>query len=320
MNRFNTPTAIMLWPNISPSITAINTKFHERFPFEADPKGVPNDMKGVTCVEIDKGVVRSFVEQAVQRTVWRDPLEEQDLVLITDNSLPASSPATTYQECRNILNLVCPVKTNKVVTFASQANSKLESGFRISVAVALQRDVDGLNSRIDLYQGRRIVGPAGVMLGVAAELDQSAFCIVIEHAPDSQFVSSAAIKAAMLAFSRITAIEAGRGKMSEQAIRMRKHMKQAAEERNREYQEKQSNSDSSEKENSYFESAQSIEEELRLEENIQWIEQLFEGLNDGKDEQDHSRKLFLKSELDRLGLYKQFEHRFLDLWRQRSSQ
>jgi proteasome assembly chaperone (PAC2) family protein len=315
MQRFNTPTAIVSWPATSSIVSRIEARIQERFRFENDPAGIPNELKGATCVVVDQGVVQSFTEPTVQRRVWTDPIEEQDIVLIT-----SEKDSSTYQECRDLLNLACPVKTNNVVAFAAQPNDRLEAGFRISVAFALKRDLDGLNPRVDLYEGQSITGPAGILLGVAAELDQSAFCIVIEYAASSQFVSSAAIKAAILTFSRITAIETYRGQMSEQAIRMHKHLKKMAEQRNQEYMEAQANQTdhasppTTHSKESYLETSPSIEDELRLAENVQWIEQLFDGIGDGKDRLDRARKVFLKSELDRLGLYDQFENRFLDLW------
>lgn len=308
MKKLNTPTGIVLWPNSSPLAQMMNASFYETFPFEVDSGRVPVQVKAATGVEIKNGVVRSFADPAVNCAVWRDPFEEQDLVLLADKSSTA-----TYSQCLDLLNQVLPAETNNVVAFASQPTRELEAGFRVSVAASLERDLEGLDPRIDRFRGQRISGPSGVLLGVAADLGQSAFCVVVEHASDSQYVSSSAIKAAMLAFTRLTRIESYRGQMSDQAIRMHKHLKQWAEDETQRYENKHFGTLLDDNESSFYESAKRAQQEIRLNEDIEWIEKLFAGIQDGKDELDHSRIVFLKSELDRLGLYKEFEKRFVAL-------
>lgn len=153
----------------------------------------------------------------------------------------------------------------------------------------------------------------------AAELDQSAFCIVIEYAPSTEFISPSAANTALLAFSRVTHIELRRGQLSEQAIRMHKHLNEMAAKRKSDFHDEPANKFSSGDKESFFESARSIDDELRLNENIEWIEQLFDKIGDGKDRTDHDRRVFLKTELDRLGLYETFENKFLDLFGENSN-
>lgn len=321
MNSLNESTTLVLFRANSKNVSAFHSKLRERFQFDSNGAELTAQLGKVTTVTIEDGAVKCYSDPIVRRAVWRDPLEERDLFLIT-----ADYEMADVDQVRDLLNFGCPNLSRSLVTLAAQPNPEFESGCRVSVACSRTNDVNSLGVRIPIFTGNKLLGMPGVMLGVARELEMPAYAIVIEYAPSQEFASSEAIKAAMRIFSQISGIDLHRGKMSDGSIRLQKHLKKLADKRNEEYRARQAGADYVWRDpagtNDLFDTSESyefecIESDLRRQENVEWIEELFDKVGDGSERFDRDRAIYLKSELDRLGLYEQFEGRFLSLFRTR---
>ena len=313
MKQLKSPITVILFPGTSDYVNAFHSKLREEFYFELTDNHAPLQVGGATSVVVDRGSFKCFSDPIVKRFEWLDPLDEQDIVLLTsDQSVLAPG------ELQDILNFSCPPDSPQIVTVVAQPDSELDSGARVSVATSHTDDADNLDSEIRLYDGNKIFGAPAVLLGLAKELDRRAFCIVIEYAPQNEFASSTVLEEALHTFSRVCHFELRRSEMSEQAIRMHKHLKALAKKQNQEYQAKQAGADyvwlDLADHETVPEASKCVEAELRRAENLEWIEKLFNEISSNGNDVDPECAMFLKSELDRLGLFAFFEGRFLALF------
>lgn len=296
MTKYVRPILTILWPHSSPPVANVGGEFTGRFSMEDHSIFLPTELAAATGAEIREGHFHSFTGLPVRLFEWRDPLEEHDLLMIT---CEPPTPGSITQECRDILNLVCPPNIDKVVTFAGRASShSTSSEYSASVTAARHCDLSGLNPKLNVFQEGSLVGPEGVLLGMASELDLPGFCIVVDFDVDTGFVSPQATRQMFDAFSLLTGIDLSRGKLSKQAIRMQKHIKSMVSKNN------------ANDPGQPAESCESVEDQFRHAENIAMIEQMFTEAKADKSLANH-----LKAELDRLGLYDQYEDTFLDLFR-----
>ena len=317
MDHQNNPISIVLFKSDSPFVAGFEAKIRERYWFE-ETSSIASDWVNATSVKVSNGVVEGFSDIAVRKFVWRDPLGERDLVVLTSDC-----SRHCQSDLRDLLNFACPTKTKQIITLTAVQNDELEADFRVSVACSTATLAAGLGSKAEVYSGNSLSGNSALLLPLAKELDVPAYCIVVECSRALDYVSSASVKSAVQTFSRITHVDLLRGELSVQEIRMRKHLKVMAEKRSQEYRnqsemlELNSSAEDGDKpdSNDHDSDTRCIESVLRLAENRQWIEQLFKSISDGAKQVDLHRATFLESELQRLELYDQFEDRFLDLFR-----
>lgn len=316
MNELKSPTSLVLFPATSPLIHTLCAKLRERFRFVDTSQQIPSEIANAITVTIKSGAVECFTDHQVKQLTWQDPHGKQDLVLVCSEGNEANVSAI-----RDLLSFGVPIQSRQIVSVIAQPNTELETGCRVSVACARSKDIGNLNPRIETYRGDKVFGPGAILLGLAKELDLKAFCIVIEYSPRDNFANSNAINMAVIALARLTMIGNNHGNMSEETIEIHKQIKNLAQKRNEESQAKQAGADyvwwdpaANFEQPENWNSPESVESELRDQENLAWIEQLFEQVSTGPTGFDRERAEFLKSELDRLGLYDQFENRFLDLF------
>ena len=288
MTCYHSPDLIVLWPDSSPAVSNIGGELAARFPMEQHSIFLPTELAAATGAEIRGGHFHSLTGMPVRLYEWRDPLQEHDLIMLT---CQGGFYGNVTQECRDILNIVSPNVIDRVITFVNKHNPELKDpDVRVSVAAAREDDLAKLDRHVKVFEDGHLHGPQGVLLGVATEYDLSAYCIVVESSVDSVFVSPDVMNEMLVTFERLTEIELRRGRLSEQAIRIQKHLKTLSRK-----QEKKVN--------------ESVEDQMRNDENIQLIERLFA---EARSNPSQARRL--KSELDRLELYPTFEDRFLDLF------
>lgn len=231
MKRLKSPTTFVLYPGQSQWLQAFHSELRQKFRFTDTSEQLPIHLAGGTAVRVRSGHVECLTDPVLRKSTWEDPLENKDIVLITSNEVDPS-----IATLRETLQFCCPVESAEIVTVLSVPSRNIEHGHRISIVCSREEDAATVDSRLKLYVGNRLEGTPAILLGVARELDQRAFAIVIEHPTDSLFPSTSAIKAAMNAFSQLSGIDLCSGKLSDQAIRMRKHLKDVYQKQQSEYQ------------------------------------------------------------------------------------
>jgi hypothetical protein len=157
---------------------------------------------------------------------------------------------------------------------------------------------------LEVLEDGQIGGLNGVLLGVAAEGGLRGACLLGEMPHIfAQFPYPKASLAVLEAFSTIAGIEIDFSELSEQA----RNMEHTLGELLAQVEQTIERQTPSEEE---FARPEPAEEERLSPSDKQRIDQLFD-----QAKQDRSRAYELKHELDRLGVYQEYEDRFLDLFK-----
>lgn len=240
---------------------------------------------------------------------WRNPNAERDLLVFVGEAQPTRNAA---QLCQTIIEYAKSRGVERVVTFASMATQLAPSDPSRVHGVATDPDLLGELRRLEvapLKEGQ-IGGLNGVLLAASHEEDVPAECIMAEipyfaaGAPNPKAAKSALETFCALADLHIDLAELEeQGRLvDEQLEELLERMKEAT---------RQEHEKSEFEESAFMDPDAEEEPEEKLDyASRQRIERLFD-----EAKQDRSKALQLKEELDRLGVFDQYEDRFLDLFR-----
>jgi proteasome assembly chaperone (PAC2) family protein len=254
-------------------------------------------------VEVKDGLVQLARRPRNRFFVWRDPREKHDLVLFLGEAQP---PLGKYAFCRQLMAHARKLGIERVLTFAAMATEMHpEHSSRIFVAATDQAILDEFKEhQLQVLEGGHIGGLNGVLLGVAKENDLRGACLLGEMPHIfSQLPFPKASLAILKAFARLAGVELDFAELAEQAEVMEQRLGELLAQIEQAYGKQHAAEDEG-----YH--PEPVEEERLAAADSQRIEQLFEHAN-----KDRSKAFELKQELDRLGVLKEYEDRFLDLFK-----
>lgn len=298
------PNLVAVWPGMGQ--VAINagiyliSKLKMEFLLELDE----SKLFDVDHIEIKDGRVQTIRRPRNLFFVWEDPLRKNDLILFLGEGQPSHGK---YNFCQKIINLANESQVEKVFTFAAMAtqmppHSKSRT-FGVGTGTAELSNLKNLDVEI-LMEGN-ISGMNGILLGVAAELGKNGYCLLgeIPHIFGALPFPKATL-AILETFTSMLDINLDLAELSEQVAEHEKEIEMALEQIH-------ANQLSEEKESAPLHQAdESFETNAVNAEEIQKIEELFQAAKG-----DRSKSFELKKELDRSGLFKEYEDRFLDLFK-----
>lgn len=261
--------------------------------------------------------VRAGVVQPVQlaRSVfyaWRDPKGERDLVVLLAERQPA---ARGYAYAQALLEVARTFGVERVVTFAAMASPMHPSAaarvFAAATSDALLADLR--RDDVTLLAEAEIGGLNGVFVAAAAERALPAMCLLGEFPFFAAAVPNPKASAAVLrVFSSIAGLDLDLAELEADARKIERGLIHHLKNLQRSLTPMEtSGDDSSEAE---FEATVPTPEESGPDpippDVLEHIEALFAAARE-----DRSKALQLKSELDRRGLFRRYEDRFLDLFK-----
>lgn len=263
----------------------------------------PTDVFDIDHVQVDRGLIRIGQRPRTRFFVWRDPEGQRDLVVLLGE---AQAPTGRYIFAKKLLEYAVSFGIERVFTFAAMATQMHpEHESRVFAAATNGEALKDLEEReLLLLEDGNISGLNGVLLGAAAEAGLSGTCLLGEMPHIfSQFPFPKASLAVLEVFKTIAGIEIDTSELEEQSQTMERqlgeilaHVERAMEREGPPEEEYR----------------REPEEEPRLKpEDEERIENLFE-----QSQQDRSKAYILKQELDRLGVFEEYEDRFLDLFKQ----
>jgi proteasome assembly chaperone (PAC2) family protein len=262
------------------------------------------DLFDIDHIDVKDGILRIGRLPRSRFFAWKDPLEKHDLVLFIGEAQP---PLGKHTFCRGLIEQAVKLGVERVFTFAAMATQMHPShGSRVFVA-ATDAETLGELKRLELevIEDGQISGLNGVLLGVAAERQIKGACLLgeIPHI-FAQLPFPRASISVLEAFTTIAGISLDMTELAQQAREMdeRLGVLLAQVEQTMESQPSQSEEE--------FASSELPEEETLSPEARQRVEALFE-----KAKRDRAVAYELKRELDRLGAYREYEDRFLDLFK-----
>jgi proteasome assembly chaperone (PAC2) family protein len=262
-----------------------------------------SDLFDVDHVEVKEGIIQASRRPRNRLFVWTDPKEKHDLVVFLGEVQP---PVGKYAFCRQLLAHVRQLGVERIFTFAAMATTMHpEHRSRLFGAATDEESLAELKRlELEIVEDGQIGGLNGVLLGAAAEDGLRGACLlgemphIFSHLPFPK-----ASLAILEVFVGVAGIDLDLSELAEQAKTTEQRLGELLARVEESYGEQYSS-----EEEAY--SPEAAGEEGMRPADRQRIEGLFE-----QAAKDRSKAFELKQELDRLGVFKEYEDRFLDLFR-----
>jgi proteasome assembly chaperone (PAC2) family protein len=302
--KLNKPWMVAVWPGMGHVAISAGYFLVAKLGMHILAEFSAQELFDVEHVEVKGGLIRTGRLPRSRFFVWKDPRGQHDIVVFIGEAQP---PKGRSAFCHRLIEFARQLGVERVYTFAAMATPMHpERASRVFGAATDEESLAELKRlELEILEDGQIGGLNGVLLGVAAESGLRGACLLGEMPHIfAQLPYPKASLAVLEAFSTIANIRIDLGELSEQAKEVEKKLGELLEKVEEALEQQQEAPD--EEEVVQVES----EEEGASPEDEQRIEQLF-----GQAEQDRSKAYELKRELDRLDLYKDYEDRFLDLFK-----
>jgi proteasome assembly chaperone (PAC2) family protein len=254
-------------------------------------------------VEVKEGIVQPVRRPRSRFFLWKDPAHTHDLVVFLGEAQP---PIGKYPLCRRIIAYAKELGIQRIYTFAAMATQMHpESRSRIFAAATDTGSLVELKRlELEILEDGHIGGLNGVLVGAAAESSLHGVCLLGEMPHIfHQLPFPKASLAILEIFATLAGIEIDLTELAEQARAIGEQLGEVLSRVERAYEEQEAG----EEEDS---SAESADEDEISPADRQRIEQLF-----AQAEKNRAKAFELKQELDRLDVFKDYEDRFLDLFK-----
>jgi proteasome assembly chaperone (PAC2) family protein len=303
--KLNQPWLVAVWPGMGNVALNAGVYLLAKLGMTGIAEFESGDLFDIEHVEVKNGLIQAPRRPRNRFFAWKAPQGGRDLVVFLGEAQP---PLGKYPLCRQIARYARELGVERVFTFAAMA-TRMHPG-QPSRVFAAATDAAGLEElkRLDLevIEDGNIGGLNGVLLGVAAESGLRGACVLGEMPHIfSQLPFPKASLAILEVFSTLTGIELDFAELSEQAQTTEQQLGELLERVEQEFGQA-----------SLPEPGEtSAGPEPALEEDApdpairDRITALFE-----RAKKDRTKAFELKRELDRLGLFKEYEDRFLDLF------
>ncbi|MCI0423529.1 MAG: PAC2 family protein, partial [Acidobacteria bacterium] len=234
---------------------------------------------------------------------WTDPDKKRDIVVFLGEAQP---PIGKYVLCHKLVEYARELGVERIFTFAAMATQMHpEHPSRVFGAATDENGLQELKRlELEIMQDGHIGGLNGVLLGVAAESGLPGICLLGEMPHIfSQLPFPKGSQSILEVFTSIAGIEIDFAELQEQSKLMEQHLGELLARVEKAY-----GSQTPPEEEGY--TAEPAEEEKISADAQKRIDELF-----AHAEKDRSKAFELKRELDRLGVFKEYEDRFLDLFK-----
>lgn len=298
------PVLLAVWPGMGHVALSAGYYLLAKLTMNGFAEFAAVELFDVEHVLVKRGRIQPIRLPRSRLFVWKDPARQQDLVLFLGEAQP---PLGRYSFCRKLVETAQELGVQRIVTFAAMATDmRPEHASRVFGAAT---DANGVAEverlGVELLQDGQIGGLNGVLLGVAAEVGISGLCLLgeIPHI-FAQVPFPKASLAVLEIFTRSVRIEIDYAELADQARTTDRKLGEVL-------AQVEARLRSNEEEPNDPESFLPEPEEPRLgRADLQRLEGLF-----AKTREDRSKAYELKQELDRLGVFAEYEDRFLDLFK-----
>ena len=301
--EINHPWLVAVWPGMGHVALNAGVYLLAKLGMNLIAEFEANDLFDVDHVEVKEGIIQAGRRPRDRLFVWTDPKEKHDLVVFLGEAQP---PIGKFSFCRQLIAHARQLGVERVFTFAAMATQMHpEHSCRIFGAATDRETLEELKRlELEVLEDGHIGGLNGVLLGAAAESVLRGACLLGEMPHIfSQLPFPKASQALLQVFTAIAGIDLDLTELSEQAKAMDQQLGELLARVEQAYGQQHA-----EEEETY--GAEAPEEERVSSADRQRIEGLFE-----QAVKDRSRAFELKQELDRLGVFKEYEDRFLDLFK-----
>ena len=301
--KLNRPWLIAVWPGMGGVAQSAGYYLLAKLEMHMIAEYEASDLFDIDHVEVKDGIIQVGRRPRNRFFVWIDPEKKHDLVVFFGEAQP---PLGKYVFCKKLIDYAKELGIEKVFTFAAMATQMHpEQRSRVFGAATDQHNLEELKRlELEVLEGGQIGGLNGVLLGVAAEAGLPGACLLGEMPQIfSQLPFPKASLAILEVFTTITGITLDFAELAEQARVMEEQLGELFS------RVQQSIEGQMPQEESEF-SPEPAEEESVSSSDRERIETLF-----AQAKSDRTKAFELKHVLDRLGAFKEYEDRFLDLFK-----
>lgn len=262
-----------------------------------------SELFDVDHVEVKEGMIQLGRRPANRFFTWSDPKKKHDLVVFIGEAQP---PLGKQHLCSKLIDAAKQFGVKRVFTFAAMATQMHpEHASRVFGAAT---DVETLEEmkrlELEILRDGHIGGLNGVLLGAAAEAGLHGGCLLGEMPHIfSQLPFPKASQAILEVFTTMTGIDLDFSELADQVKHMNDQLGELLSQVEKRFGEQQFAHEGPMP-------AESVDEERLGAQDKRRLEELF-----AQAAQDRTKAFELKQELDRLGVFKDYENRFLDLFK-----
>jgi proteasome assembly chaperone (PAC2) family protein len=331
------PWFIAVWPGMGHVALNAGVYLLAKLGMTAIAEFEGGDLFDIAQVEVKDGLIQPARRPRNRFFVWKDPKKRHDLVVFLGEAQP---PVGKFPFCRQVIEYAKDLGVERVITFAAMATSmRPEHRSHVFGAATDERGVEELR-KLDLkiLEDGNIGGLNGVLLGAAAAAGLRGTCFLGEMPQVfAQVPFPKASLAILKSFSALTGIEVDLEELEEQAAAVEEQLGELLHRVEEQYGQQPgiAESESDEDEESPFavddEEGEEVEPEGEMGPSREGVGYRFDEAEESPPEPradiakieelfaraagDRSKAFELKRELDRLGLFKRYEDRFLDLFK-----
>lgn len=329
LNQLNHPWLVAVWPGMGHVALNAGVYLLSKLEMTAIAEFEGGDLFDVNQVEVNDGLIQPARRPRNRFFVWIDPQKKHDLLLFVGEAQP---PIGKFPFCRQLIAYAKELGVERVITFAAMAtNMRPEHPSRVFGAATDQEGVEELRKlEITILKSGTIGGLNGVLLGAAALSGLRGECLLGEMPQVfAQVPFPKASLAILEVFTTMTGLQIDLEELAEQGRAVEEQLGELLHRVEEQYGPQPGISSSEEEEREFapeFEESTSADEEPREKTGYRYegpdevispsteakIEELF-----ARAATDRSKAFELKRELDRLGLFKKYEDRFLDLFKKK---
>jgi uncharacterized protein len=298
------PWMVAAWPGMGH--VALNAGFYllAKLGMHGVAEYEAENLFDVEQVEVKEGIIQPGRRPRNRFFRWTDPNHQHDLIVFLGEAQP---PVGKYPFCRGLITFAQQLGVERLYTFAAMATQMHpEQRSRVFAAATDRQMLEELNRlELEVLEDGQIAGLNGVLLGAAVESHLPGACLLGEMPQIfSQLPFPKASLAILEVFSTITGIDIDFAELAEQSRSVEHQLGELLSRVEKAYGEQPG-----EEESPSPEAVEEEREKLRPSDQ-QRIEALFQ-----QAEKNRAKAFELKQELDRLGVFKEYEDRFLDLFR-----
>lgn len=303
--KLRDPWLVAVWPGMGSVALLAGSYLLQKLDAEQVGELDADDLFEIDSVDVKKGVVSAGRLPRNLFFTWKDPRGKRDLLIFVGEAQPETGG---YALCQQIVDYAVQQGVKQVFTFAAMA-TQLQPGTKPRV-FAVATDAPTLkqakNLSVEVLEDGQITGLNGVLLAAGAERGLHGTCLLGELPFFAVGVPNPrAAQAVLEQFTELAAIEMDFAELERQADVVDQNLEQLMEQMGEE-----GGGGAQEVETLQEEPAAPPEPPPLDARARRRIESLFDRVK-----RDRSKAMDLKQELDRLGVFKQYEDRFLDLFR-----
>ena len=299
-------TLVAVWPGMGQ--VALNAGFYlmTRLQMRELPPVPAADLFDVEHVDVKDGLVAKTPPALGRLFLWNNPKDGRDIAVFLGESQPP--PGRGAACCGRLLDAVAPLGVRDVYTFASMATDMLPSS--PSRVVGIATDAEGLaelkGHDVSVLDSGRISGLNGVFLAAAAERGLRGIGLLGEiPAFAAQIPYPKASRTVLETFSALSGIEVDVAELVRYEKGVDRQLTGLVSQIQSAIESQAEKGEEEEEPEFQAEAEPALSDADRAR-----IENLFK-----RAHEDHANSFELKQELDRLGVFKDYEDRFLDLFR-----